>query len=196
MIELDGSFGTLGEKMLGEMRAKQERYHSNPLLKMRPILLVDIDGTLRDHCPRQNLMPSNHAINEQRRNGTGNRAFDKFNDSCHLDEPLQRNIDLVKALSKSHVVVLLSACSASAHTIEHTHKQMISWGVPFSAIFMRHTDNHTPTPDFKLEFLKKSGMSVWGKDLTTLEDDHKNFRAFHNAGYSSFLCADSNNYLT
>lgn len=178
MIGRNASVDHLGDEALATLYKQMRLNQGN----QQRIAIVDIDNTLRCHKHRDHLLPSEEAA---RLCKVPNLAYHTFNEACWDDSPIKGAVDFVSALGRTHRIILLSCCTASDNTVEATFKQMVGWGVPFEAIFLRGADNQLSNPVMKEDFMVSSGLSLYAENMVSVDDSHDNAKMFADLGIVS-----------
>jgi len=141
------------------------------------ILICDVDGCIRNGKHRLSLLP---ALGEVEAAGdTPNIAFHKFNEMCHLDEPMFDVINVAN-MFKAHgyFTIILTSCTHSQHTLDTLLEQLLEWGVTHDVVVMRGEDNHLHPVEFKKMFLHDSGIVEYNGNVTALDDCINNCNLF------------------
>lgn len=124
----------------------------------RPVAIVDIDGTIADLTHRL------HYINPQ---DGGKKNYDAFFASVGSDTAYPRVSAMVRALAKTHFVILLSGRPAS--TGFDTAQWLHMHNIPYQHLFMRQTGDHRPDYEIKEEIFNamvdKGGLDKGNIDI-------------------------------
>ncbi len=108
----------------------------------KPIVLVDIDGTLADVRHRLH-----HIRGDQRKN------WNAFFAAMDRDTPIASTVAWVRSLAKDHEVIVLTGRP------EEYRERTLGWlkqnDIPFSDLFMRPAGDHRPDYDVKREALRR-----------------------------------------
>lgn len=110
----------------------------------RPIVLVDIDGTLADVT---------HRLHHIR--GKGKKNWHRFFQAMHKDEPNQIVVDWVKNLAPEYEVVIVSGRPDNYR--ELTEAWLEEHGIDYSALHMRRAGDRRPDDVVKREILHQLG---------------------------------------
>lgn len=111
---------------------------------MKPIVIVDMDGTLAD---------VNHRLHWIR--GPGKKNWKRFFEEQKHDEPNPDIVDQVRQLAKSHEIVIVTG---RPDKYQHeTAKWLRKYKIPCSRIFMRPAGDHRPDYVVKKEILNQIG---------------------------------------
>ena len=151
-----------------------------------PILILDLDGTVRDDSHRLCLLPPPSILEMFPDNP--NAAYRKYQAKSHLDEPVQGVIEVVKLLQSNPqmgtIVLstgtasegLLSACIAS--------DQLEMWGISYDYLIMRHEDDQRHSVEHKLSCLELFGFtqSDYESRVFALDDAQHICDAFRGLG--------------
>lgn len=147
-----------------------------------PILVVDLDGCLRQGNHRLHLLPSASTIKHHHDKGEDNKAWSAFNKESKGDTPLIGNINISNALSLTHTVVILTSCTYTPSTSLTLLRQILRWNIKVDHIFMRHPDNHKHPVDMKQEFIKGLTESIKADKIICMDDCSKNVDMFRENG--------------
>lgn len=116
----------------------------------RPIVFVDVDGTLAD---------VRHRLHHIR--GSARKNWKAFFEAMDRDTPIASTVAWVHSLAEMHDIVIITGRP------EHYRKRTIAWlkknKVPFSDIFMRPDGDHRP--DYEV---KKEALARWPKSRIKL----------------------------
>ena len=108
----------------------------------KPVVLVDVDGTLAD--VRHRL----HHIQ-----GAGRKNWTAFFESIDRDPPIASTVAWVRSLAESHQIIIITGRP------ERYRKRTAAWlkknEIPFSDIFMRPDGDHRPDYEVKKEALRR-----------------------------------------
>ena len=111
-------------------------------MKDKPVVLVDIDGTLAD--VRHRL----HHIQ-----GPGRKNWKAFFEAMDRDAPIASTIAWVQALAPNHDIVITTGRPEAYRT------RTIAWlkkhDIPFNDVFMRRDGDHRPDYEIKKEALER-----------------------------------------
>lgn len=131
------------------------RYGLLPELKdSKPIVFVDIDGTIADLTHRRQFVtiPDDDQISE------GNKPFkkdwDSFFNAIRYDKPIQFVIDWVNALYNSGEYYIFLLSGRNTNTQQDTLEWLYNNGVNFHRILMRNASDHRPDFEVKSGFMK------------------------------------------
>ena len=153
--------------------------------------IVDIDDTLRSSEMRRHLMPTQEDFFLA--GSQPNKAWTRFNDACHLDPPLQENIDKVKRLLFGRcdpVVIFLTSCTASNRSARDTKTQLLSYGFPLITdrnfhIVMRGADNQDTPLKMKLNFIKNTAFNnLYPASVTVVDDNQQIINEMQKLGFN------------
>lgn len=148
------------------------------------VLVVDLDGCIRNGEHRIHLLPSKEDIADTGDNP--NLAFTKFNEQSHLDTPVQSIIDMVNLMwENGYYVIVLTSCTHSDHTLTTLLAQLSNWGVGYDAVVMRGKDNHRWPVDFKQQFIYDSGLDKFEGAKYALDDCPENCDMFRENGFTA-----------
>jgi uncharacterized HAD superfamily protein len=113
--------------------------------KQKPIVLVDIDGTLAD--VRHRL----HHIRDGRK-----KNWKAFFEGMDRDKPIASTVAWVRSLAENHDIIIITGRP------EEYRARTIVWlqenGIPFHDLFMRRNGDHRP--DYEI---KKEALARWPK---------------------------------
>jgi NLI interacting factor-like phosphatase len=117
---------------------------SEPRAAERPIVIVDMDGTLAD---------VNHRLHHI--NGPGRKNWPAFFELMDQDPPNGEVVDMVREYAKDHEILIVTGRPDSyrQRTIDWLHR----YGVPFSGIYMRKERDRRPDHVVKKEILDSLG---------------------------------------
>ena len=115
---------------------------------MKDIIVFDLDGTLRDGTHRAHLVPKENLDRTE--------SWDAFNRACGKDVPIMDNIRLLRSLSQTHSIIILTSCCNVAHW--ETYDWLERHEVPYYDLIMRPTDDHRPDTVFKESWLRRIGF--------------------------------------
>ena len=115
------------------------------VVKVRKIVIVDIDGTVAKVGDRLKYLKSEKP------------DWDKFYASCFDDDPISEMVDLVKVLQEKYTIVFLTGRREQVRTItaEWLNKNEI-----FGHLLMRPDDNKRHDIEVKPEQFKKAGYEI------------------------------------
>lgn len=108
----------------------------------RPIVIVDIDGTIAD--VRHRL----HHIK-----GPGKKNWKAFFEAMDHDTPIDAMIRQVHKLEKDHDILIVTG--RPEHYRSRTEKWLKDQGVRYSRLFMRPDGDHRPDYEVKVEVLRE-----------------------------------------
>jgi phosphoglycolate phosphatase-like HAD superfamily hydrolase len=109
---------------------------------MKPIVIVDIDGTIAD--VRHRL----HHIK-----GPGKKNWKAFFEAMDHDSPIEAMIRHVHELEKDHDIIIVTG--RPEHYRARTEKWLKDNGVRYSRLFMRPDGDHRPDYAVKVEVLRE-----------------------------------------
>ena len=120
-----------------------------------PILLLDLDGTIRDDDHRKHLLPSPLTLEMFPENP--NRAYNKYQSQAYLDSPIKSIVNIVKMLQTNKrmktIVLSTGTASESLKSCEVASDQLDSWGVDYDIIMMRSESDQRHSVEQKLDCL-------------------------------------------
>lgn len=132
------------------------------LRERRPLLLVDIDGTLVNNNHRKHLMP--------KENFRDPHAWTEFNKACAGDTPIPENITTVKTLIDAGFLAIFVTSRGASSKFE-TEQQLRSLGLPVFPLVMRPMDEHRPPFEWK-PVVAAAIEQYYGYGITAaIEDD-------------------------
>lgn len=108
---------------------------------MKPIALIDIDGTIAD--VRHRL----HHIQ-----GPGRKNWKAFFEAMDRDTPIAEMVEQVHQLEKDHEIVIVTGRPEQYRA--RTEKWLASNGVRYARLFMRPEGDHRPDYTVKAEVLR------------------------------------------
>lgn len=157
--------------------------------KYKGILICDVDGCIRSGKHRVGLLPTSEDI--ELAGDKPNIAFTKFNEMCHLDEPIHPVINLVRMFrEQDYFIIILTSCTHSDHTRTTLMSQLLQWDIPHDAVVMRGRDNHRWPTSFKEMFLHDAGIVDYNGSVVALDDCNSNCNVFRKHGILSLQTAD------
>jgi len=109
----------------------------------RPIILVDIDGTLADGTHRQHYVT---------RPEGEKKDWDSYYEALSYDEPISFVMRWVRKLAEDHTICLVSGRPDTYQ--RETMNWLIKWAVPYDYLFMRSGGDHRPDTEVKAKILK------------------------------------------
>lgn len=117
---------------------------------MKNTVVFDLDGTLANGDHRAHLAPPAEIRNDV-------RAWDAFNLACDNDQPISDNIQLLRSLSRSfRIVILTGRCEVARQKTEQWLKKH---GAVPSALIMRGVNDSRLDTEYKEEQLRRWGLS-------------------------------------
>jgi uncharacterized HAD superfamily protein len=119
-------------------------------MKGKPIVLVDIDGTLADVHHRLH-----HIKNARRKN------WKAFFEGMEHDTPIASTVAWVQSLAGHHDIIIITGRPEEYRA--RTEVWLKQNGIPFADIFMRRDGDHRPDYEMKKEALKR-----WPKERIKL----------------------------
>lgn len=143
------------------------------LKETRPIIIVDIDGTLVNNEHRRHLVP--------KENFRDPYAWQQFNKACAGDTPIPHNITTVKTLIDAGFLAVF-VTSRGNNARPETEDQLRSIGfVPFPLV-MRPMDEPRPPAEWKIAVISDVEQ-YYGYGVTAaIDDDPKVCRAMRDRG--------------
>jgi hypothetical protein len=143
----------------------------------RPVVLVDIDGTLADVT---------HRVHHVR--GAGKKDWHRFFQAMHQDEPNQVVMDWVKNLAPEYEVIVVSGRPDNYRKV--TERWLAEHGIEYSALYMRRAQDRRPDDIVKREILHKQ----IGKDRVAfvIDDRASVCRMWRSEGLRTFQVAEGN----
>ena len=149
------------------------------------LVIIDVDGTLRDPNHRLHLLPPPYTHGRP----STNEMYMPFNEAGNMDKPLIWNLKRVRSLlipREDIVSVVLTSCTSSEGTRRALKTQLRKWAIPTDAIFMRSIDNQTPNPQFKKDFMEAvDNFGVDPHDILAIDDCKDTCQMFHDLGITS-----------
>ena len=126
-----------------ELWEARRRLHAGEIaFPHRPVVLVDIDGTLSNPAHRL------HFIHNRGRR----KDWDSFFAACGGDPPVEAVVRWTRALAESYTVVVVSG-----RPISKAGAKTLGWlayyRVPHEYVFMRYGDDRRPDTEVKQEIL-------------------------------------------
>ena len=115
-----------------------------PLTAAKPIVIVDMDGTLADVRHRLHYIK-----------GSGKKDWKRFFEGQVHDKPFAAIAQRVRSLSGDHDIVIVTGRPEQYR--DGTEAWLRKFGIPFSRIYMRPAGDHRPDYVLKGEILKKLG---------------------------------------
>jgi phosphoglycolate phosphatase-like HAD superfamily hydrolase len=116
----------------------------------KPIVLVDVDGTLADVGHRLRHIQ-----------GAGPKNWKAFFEGIDSDPPIASTVAWVRSLAENHEIVIITGRP------ERYRRRTIAWlkknAIPFSDVFMRTDGDHRPDYEVKKEALRR-----WSKQRIKL----------------------------
>jgi phosphoglycolate phosphatase-like HAD superfamily hydrolase len=123
--------------------------------KQKPIVLVDVDGTLAD---------VRHRLHHIR--GAGRKNWKAFFEGMDEDTPIASTVAWVQSLAQNHDVVIITGRP------EEYRRRTVAWlkkhAIPFTDVFMRADGDHRP--DYEV---KKEALDRWPKERIKLVIDDR-----------------------
>lgn len=119
-------------------------------MKGKPIVLVDIDGTLADVRHRLH-----HIKNARRKN------WKAFFEGMDRDTPIASTVAWVRSLAGHHDIIIITGRPEEYRA--RTEAWLKKNAIPFTEIFMRRNGDHRPDYEMKKEALKR-----WPKERIKL----------------------------
>lgn len=122
---------------------------------MKNTVVFDLDGTLADGSHRIHLLPKKEdipPIDDIRHN----RVWDAFNLACGDDRPISDNIQLLRSLSRSFRIVILTGRDEIARP--QTEQWLKKHGAVPSFLIMRGSNDSRPDTEYKEEQLRSWGL--------------------------------------
>lgn len=118
------------------------------------VWICDLDGTICDISHRLHFIkPENrppdsdwHAKAEEFK-----ADWDSFSSACTLDKPIEDVIDLVKILSRTYLIVVLTGRTEDIRG--KTKDWLCSYHIPYSRLYMRKLGDYRPDTIVKSELL-------------------------------------------
>jgi hypothetical protein len=145
--------------------------------KYSGILLLDVDGTIRNGKHRLSLLPTPEEV--EAAGDKPNIAFTKFNEMCHLDTPMYAVINVANMFkSQGYYTIILTSCTHSTHTLDTLLRQLGRWNVQYDAAVMRGECNQLHPVEFKEQFLYASGIVEYNGNVIALDDCTNNCNLF------------------
>lgn len=146
----------------------------NPL----SLLIADVDGVMMDNSQRAHLIPQN--------GGNHTRDWERFNNACLGDTPIQHMIDLVNYLQATHAVAICTGRSVSCR--HDTLQSLADAGLKLAkamlpaigfipeivvqtTVWMRQMDDHRRGHELKLDGIQQLISFHRPSDVLILEDD-------------------------
>lgn len=143
------------------------------LRERRPILIVDIDGTLVDNTHRRHLIPQE--------NQRDPHAWNPFNKACAGDTPIVENVITVRTLIDAGFLAIF-VTSRGLDSKPETEDQLMSLGLPVFPLVHRPMDEPRPPSEWKVAVVE-SIEKYFGYPVTAaIEDDPRVCRAFRERG--------------
>ena len=148
-----------------------------PITRGRPVVLVDIDGTLADVT---------HRIHHVR--GRGKKDWKRFFQAMHKDQPNQVVVDWVKNLAPDYEVIVVSGRPDDYREV--TERWLAAQGIEYSVLHMRRTNDRRPDDIVKREILHNQ----IGKDRVAfvIDDRASVCRMWRAEGLRTFQVAEGN----
>ena len=109
----------------------------------KPIVIVDLDGTIADASHRQHFV-----------SGPGKKFWKRFFQAQVNDPPIQPVLNQVRELSREHEIVIVTARPAMCR--QGTEQWLEKHSVPYSRIYMRTDHDHRPDFVVKREIVEKT----------------------------------------
>jgi phosphoglycolate phosphatase-like HAD superfamily hydrolase len=110
----------------------------------KPIVIVDMDGTLADVRHRLHYIK-----------GPGKEDWKRFFQAQSHDQPFAAIAQRVRVLARDHQIVIVTGRPEEYRS--GTEEWLRKWRIPFSRIYMRAAGDHRPDYVIKGEILKKIG---------------------------------------
>jgi uncharacterized HAD superfamily protein len=111
-------------------------------MKGKPIVLVDVDGTLAD---------VRHRVHHIR--GRRKKDWKAFFEGMDRDKPIASTVAWVRSLAEHHDIIIITGRP------EEYRARTIVWlqenGIPFHDLFMRRDGDHRPDYEIKKEALER-----------------------------------------
>ena len=146
------------------------------------LVIIDVDGTLRDPSHRLHLLPPPYTHGRP----STNEMYISFNEAGNMDKPLVCNIKKIRSLLTPRgdiVSVVLTSSTSSDATRGALKTQLRKWDIQTDAIFMRSIDNQTPNPQFKRDFMASvDNFGVDPSNILAIDDCRDTCQMFHDIG--------------
>ena len=114
---------------------------------MRPSIIVDIDGTLAD-CSHRVHHIQNFTNDKE---STFKADWDAFYADCFQDKPITGTVNLVKRLSSTYCIILVTGRSGKYRG--PTEGWLEKFAIPFDLMLMRKHGDHTTDYKIKKDWL-------------------------------------------
>ena len=115
---------------------------ASPAAEDRPIVLVDVDGTLADVRHRLH-----HLRDERKKN------WKAFFEAMDHDLPIASTVAWVRSLAQNHDIIIVTGRT------EHYRERTLAWlkkhAIPFADLFMRPDGDHRPDYEMKQDALQR-----------------------------------------
>lgn len=131
------------------------------LREQRPIVIVDIDGTLVNNAQRRHLVPKDDLRNPH--------AWTPFNMACKDDAPIMQNIITVKALIDGGFLAIFVS-SRGQVAKQATADQLVSIGLVPVPLVLRPMDEPRKPSEWKAAVLDDI-EAYYGYKITAAIDD-------------------------
>lgn len=112
----------------------------------KPIVIVDLDGTIADVRHRLHFVQ-----------GPGKKRWKRFFQAQEQDAPITWVLEKVWELSREHEIVIVTARPDVCR--EGTERWLEKHCIPYSRVFMRPDGDHRPDYEVKRGILDKIGRS-------------------------------------
>lgn len=143
------------------------------LRERRPIILVDIDGTLVDNSHRRHLIP--------KENFRDPYSWEAYNKACADDIPIHENLTTVRTLIDSGFLAVFVTSRGASSKFE-TQEQLRSMHLPVSPLIMRPMDELRPPHEWKA-VVAEAVANYYGYKITAaIEDDPRVCQAYREQG--------------
>lgn len=142
------------------------------LMPMQFIALVDIDHTVRNAFPRDNMIDAE-------------TNWDDYHAAGAADKSIETVCNMVRALHASNWLIIgVTAIPDKFRGI--TNKWLVENNVPFDELLMRKDEDFRPAPEIKMQLVKERFGERMKNEVTVVFDDREDVvEAFASEGLTA-----------
>ena len=138
------------------------------------ICIFDLDGTLSNGDHRLHLVPKKDMHLTE--------TWMEFNSACVNDSPIQNTLDVMEAMHKAGMYVIILT-GRSDHVINETYNWLEKHGAQYHSLVMRKNWDNRKDTTIKEEFLRFLGLE---KILACWDDSTNVIRHFRSLGLTVY----------